>query len=138
MTELWRRFRTWVHEGNKRGAPLSFLSREPPRSGHWPALEREFLAEHPTCAACSAARDLNVHHVQPFHLVPSLELDPTNLITLCAAPNWCHLLIGHGDSFRAYNPTVREDAAAAFAHPELRPQIIAAAKACRAMKADAL
>ena len=25
--------------------------------------------------------------------------------------NDCHLLIGHGDSFKAYNPNVREDAA---------------------------
>jgi hypothetical protein len=53
---------------------------------------------------------LQVHHVKPFHLLPELELDESNLISLCMGPNECHLFIGHGDSFRCYNPNVREDA----------------------------
>jgi hypothetical protein len=52
---------------------------------------------------------LNVHHVLPFHLKPELELDPSNLITLCSSLDKnCHLDIGHGDNFRAYNASVRE------------------------------
>ena len=41
---------------------------------------------------------------------PELELDPNNLITLCMGENSCHLDIGHGGSFRAYNQDVLDDA----------------------------
>ena len=40
---------------------------------------------------------------------PALELDPKNLIVLCMGPNECHLLIGHGDNFKLYNPYVAAD-----------------------------
>jgi 5-methylcytosine-specific restriction protein A len=86
------------------------------RSPHWPKLEHEFLAANPTCAACGATDKLNVHHKQPFHLNPALELDKTNLITLCMHIGFdCHLLIGHGDDFKAFNPNVEVMAAAASA-----------------------
>jgi len=80
------------------------------RSPHWPSVQHHFIQKHPSCAACGSTQHLNVHHVQPFHLHPELELEESNLITLCM-DNDCHLLIGHGDSFKAYNPNVREDAA---------------------------
>ena len=52
-----------------------------------------------------------MHHVKPFHLDPALELDPGNLIALCMKrDSWCHLYLGHGDDFRAYNAKVRDDA----------------------------
>jgi predicted HNH restriction endonuclease len=51
-----------------------------------------------------------VHHKRPVHLFPELELDPANLITLCEPQN-CHYLIGHCLSWKAYNPSVEEDAA---------------------------
>ena len=54
----------------------------------------------------------------PFHLDPALELDPTNLITLCMDEKECHLHIGHGGSFKQYNPEVRRMAAEALAHPD--------------------
>ena len=82
------------------------------RSPHWPAVEHQFRALHPTCAACGSASNLNVHHKRPFHLNPALELDPTNLITLCMSSGHdCHILLGHGDNFKAYNPAVEGDAA---------------------------
>lgn len=50
---------------------------------------------------------LNVHHKVPFHIAPELELEESNLITLCMSEDrHCHLLIGHGDSFKAYVPDV--------------------------------
>lgn len=79
------------------------------RSPHWPATRHHFLNKFPTCAACGTKEHLDVHHVHPFHLHPELELDEKNLITLCM-DNDCHLLIGHGGNFKAYNPTVKEDA----------------------------
>lgn len=83
------------------------------RSRKWPSLRKSFLRSHPTCAACGHTSDLEVHHIQPFHENPELELDPTNLITLCDRPGRdnCHLTVGHLNNFKSKNPNVREDAA---------------------------
>jgi 5-methylcytosine-specific restriction protein A len=78
------------------------------RSGQWARVRREHLAVSPSCIACGRARDVEVHHVVPYHERPDLELDPTNLVTLCADP--CHLVFGHLLSWRRSNPHVREDA----------------------------
>lgn len=78
------------------------------RSPRWPALEKAFLKTNSVCAACGSNKHLNVHHKQPFHIDPALELDVTNLITLCMNKD-CHLLLGHGDDFKAYNPDVVND-----------------------------
>ena len=82
---------------------------EKKRSSHWPVVERAHLKEQPVCVACGSSEKLNVHHMKPFHLFPELELEPTNLITLCMSDNHCHILLGHGDNFKAYNPNVKED-----------------------------
>jgi 5-methylcytosine-specific restriction protein A len=53
-----------------------------------------------------------VHHIRPFHTHPELELEPSNLITLCESGRrgvHCHLLFGHLGSFRRVNPMVHED-----------------------------
>lgn len=82
-----------------------------PRSYHWPVVERAFLKNHQTCAACGSKKYLNVHHIKPFHIFPEHELDPLNLITLCMEMDrHCHLLIGHGDAFRYWNEHVISDA----------------------------
>ena len=78
------------------------------RSSHWPTLEKRFIAEHSKCAACGSTEKLNVHHIKPFHLFPELELDEKNLITLCME-HQCHILLGHGGNFKAYNPHCVED-----------------------------
>jgi hypothetical protein len=80
------------------------------RSGHWPTVRKEHIEANPYCSACGGKDELNVHHIQPFHLDPELELDPKNLITLCMGELNCHLTLGHGSSFRAYNPDVVADA----------------------------
>lgn len=79
------------------------------RSGAWPRVRAEHLKREPACAACGRQGDVDVHHVIPYHVDPRLELDPGNLITLCADP--CHLVFGHLLSWRRANPFVREDAA---------------------------
>lgn len=63
----------------------------------------------PICAACGEADGLEVHHRKPVHLFPELELEPSNLITLCEKRG-CHFRIGHSFDWRAYNPSVQEDA----------------------------
>lgn len=103
------------------------------RSPKWGGVRKAFLKDHPGCAACGATKHLNVHHVEPFHLHPELELDPKNLITLCLTRNLCHLKIGHGDNYKAYNPNVRLDAEHVRKHPESRDAIEKAAKERRLM-----
>lgn len=89
------------------------------RAGAWPRVRREHLAREPACAACGRAKDLEVHHIRPYHEHPELELDDGNLITLCADP--CHLLFGHLCDYRSWNPGVREDAKAFLRKVRSRP-----------------
>lgn len=83
-----------------------------PRSPRWASVREAHLRSHPVCALCGSSIRLNVHHIQPFHLYPEKELDPTNLVTLCESENWgfqCHLIVGHGGNFRYENKNVLED-----------------------------
>lgn len=83
------------------------------RSGHWPTVRKQHLALHPTCALCGGAVKIEVHHIRPFHLHPDLELDPSNLVTLCEADKGganCHLLFGHLGNFKSFNVEVVSDA----------------------------
>ena len=97
-----------------------------PRSPDWPALAKRHRAENPRCAACGTLQGVQVHHIVPFNTNPSLELDPANLLTLCKEK--CHLKIGHGGSYRHYNPHAREYAALALANPT---QFEAIVKVCK-------
>lgn len=77
------------------------------RSGAWPRVRREHLAENPECIACGRKKDLEVHHVQPYHKRPDLELDRSNLVSMCGDP--CHFVFGHLMNWKRANPDVRED-----------------------------
>ena len=78
-----------------------------PRSGKWKTVRSRHLNSNPYCAACGKKEDLEVHHIRPVHVAPHLELEPTNLITLCADP--CHLVHGHLMSWARFNPECAED-----------------------------
>lgn len=101
------------------------------RSPHWPAVEKAHKKANPTCAACGSRTLVQVHHCQPFHLHPELELDPANLISACMSVNECHLRICHGDSFKMWNPDVRKDCADAAAGRRTLAQVAEDAKAKR-------
>jgi 5-methylcytosine-specific restriction endonuclease McrA len=75
------------------------------RNREWDKLQRRFLKQHPLCAVCGTKHP-EVHHIKPFHLFPSLELEESNLIALCFEH---HLLFGHLMSYKSYNPNVLED-----------------------------
>lgn len=86
------------------------------RSGKWTTVRNRFVRDNPFCEACGSDQDLNVHHVEPFHEHPELELDPSNLITLCREH---HFRIGHDPdgpdgprkpNWKLSNPRVRHDA----------------------------
>lgn len=84
------------------------------RSAQWASVRNEFVSKNPSCAACGSRKDLNVHHIKPFHSNPELELDMKNLITLCREH---HFRIGHDPdgpfgplkpSWKESNPFVRK------------------------------
>ena len=105
---------TKKHEANLLKAAARDTHHDVKRNSKWPAARKKHLKVKPACEACGAVTELEVHHMKPFHLHPTLELDPTNLITLCME-NDCHLYVGHGDNFKAYNPNVIEDSAKVLA-----------------------
>jgi 5-methylcytosine-specific restriction endonuclease McrA len=87
-----------------------------PRSSEWSAVRAAHVKRHPACLACGSVEQLNVHHIEPFHLRPDLELEPSNLVTLCREH---HFRIGHDPdgpwkpqkpSWIKSNPNVRQDA----------------------------
>lgn len=83
------------------------------RSPEWPRVEREYREKHPNCEICGRDKHIQVHHKQPFHLHPELELDPDNLISLCEPPGRvfkCHLIFGHVGNFKLFNPKIATDA----------------------------
>lgn len=84
----------------------------PKRSSQWAKVRKEHLKLHPACEVCGDTHQINVHHIKPFHLHPELELEPTNLISLCESTSYgiiCHLLIGHLGDYRNINPNVLKD-----------------------------
>lgn len=93
-----------------------------PRSPEWPKVRAKHLRLHPTCRACGGTHKLQVHHRLPFHRHPELELDPTNLVTLCGEPRPCHLWLGHLDSYDSWNVDVFEDSDAMRTKIENRPK----------------
>lgn len=98
------------------------LSKALTRSPEWITTRKKHLESHPSCAACGKTKmiGLQVHHKKPFHLHPELELEPSNLMTLCDDPQ-CHLLIGHLDNFKSYNPNAEDDAAIWLEKRRTRP-----------------
>lgn len=87
------------------------------RSPRWPEVRKSHLAANPTCALCGGKDKLETHHVESFHERPDLELEPSNLITLCESKKGgvtCHLFVGHLSDYKAINPSVREDASEWF------------------------
>lgn len=84
------------------------------RSSLWGTIRERHLVTHGVCEACGQLDNLSVHHKKPYHLFPQLELEPSNLITLCedgpAGMN-CHLLLGHGGNWICWIEAVEQYAA---------------------------
>ena len=82
------------------------------RSPKWAAVRKDFLKQNPVCALCGGTATLEVHHKKPFHLHPELELEPSNLITLCESKKngvTCHLFFGHLGDYQSFNKNVDKD-----------------------------
>lgn len=105
--------------------------KESTRSSKWASVRDHFLKENPSCAACGGTKHIQVHHKKPFHEFPELELEMSNLISLCMGNNECHLLLGHGGDYHHYNPNVEKDALEFSKKTDKRPSIIASARSKR-------
>lgn len=82
------------------------------RSSRWSSTRKHHLEKHGECALCGGDKKLEVHHIRPFHVHPELELEPSNLITLCEDKGngvYCHLFFGHLGSFKSINENLLED-----------------------------
>jgi HNH endonuclease len=78
------------------------------RSSRWYYWRKKHLNLEPTCQWCGATEHLQVHHIVPFHIDKSLELTPSNLITLCEVPTHnCHRRYGHYGNWALWNPKIR-------------------------------
>lgn len=92
------------------------------RSPLWAGVRRAHLRQNPTCACCGTYEHCEVHHIKPVHIAPELELEPKNLVTLCASPSHnCHLWIGHLGSWLSWNTTVIRDASRMLSRIRTRP-----------------
>lgn len=77
------------------------------RSNKWNKVRSEFLRHNSVCAACGTNKDLEVHHIVPYHLDSTKELEYTNLITLCGKR--CHFIFGHLCDWKSWNVDVVND-----------------------------
>jgi hypothetical protein len=101
------------------------------RARGWSSFERKFL-EGKSCAACGTTQHLVAHHITPYYMDALKELDESNLIPLCMTMGrYCHLHIGHGGDFMAYNPHVVADAVAVARSSVSGSDIIRAATCSR-------
>jgi len=82
------------------------------RSSKWPKVRKKHLETFPQCVVCNGKKTLEVHHIQPFHMSPELELDPENLLTLCESGKngvTCHRFFGHLGDYKKINQTALID-----------------------------
>lgn len=95
------------------------------RSSKWPSVRAEHLKACPTCAVCGGNKNIEVHHMVPFNVDVSRELDPQNLITLCESKRAgvnCHLWFGHLGNYQSFNATVSKDAKSWLSKFKNRPK----------------
>ena len=76
------------------------------RSSQWINVRKQHLKENNTCVGCGKKEKLEVHHIEPYHVNPNRELDPSNLISFCKS---CHFTIGHLMDWTSWNIDVIND-----------------------------
>lgn len=76
------------------------------RSPKWTNVRKQHLIENNSCCGCGKKDKLEVHHIEPVHVNPNRELDPSNLVTLCKS---CHFTIGHLMDWSSWNIDVVGD-----------------------------
>ena len=77
------------------------------RSPKWRTVRNLHIKNNPECMACGKKDGLEAHHIIPYNVDSSKELDSTNLITLCDKN--CHFVFGHLYDWKSWNINVVSD-----------------------------
>jgi len=77
------------------------------RSKYWRKIRNQYVKQHPECAICGTTKSPEIHHIKDFSTYPELELETSNLITLCGKR--CHFFFGHLLDWKSINPELIED-----------------------------
>jgi predicted restriction endonuclease len=88
------------------------------RSPGWRNVRNKFVKNNPRCSACGSKNNLEVHHITPYHIDPSLELEHSNLIVLCRNH---HYTFGHFCDWTSWNKDVQTDVVVYNAKRVMRP-----------------
>ena len=90
------------------------------RSSGWFVFRKQHIKIACTCCGKKGSflNRLELHHIIPFHIDPSKELDPTNVDTFCRR---CHQLLAHLDNFKSYNIDIKKDAENLLKRIKTRP-----------------
>ena len=90
------------------------------RASDWASWRKQHIKT--LCDGCGKKavflKPLELHHLEPFHLAPQREKDPTNVATVCRR---CHQLICHLDNFKSYNINAKMDLAELLEKIKNRP-----------------
>ena len=105
MIQVWQVLKDRIQGKAPKGAK---------RSKEWRRVRKEHIRRNPTCAVCGTNKKLEVHHKYPYHLFPDLELEPSNLVTLCdgggrSGMKSCHFFFGHLGNWKKFNSNIDED-----------------------------
>ena len=96
----------WLFQDFFLGKPLGGQLRSP----KWREVRAEHMRRFPLCAICNKKgtflKPNQAHHIKMFNTNPELELDFSNLCTLCRDD---HLTFGHLKNFRSQNENLRSD-----------------------------
>ncbi len=88
---------------NVKDSVYSALTKRNPK---WWGVRTTHITVYNKCKVCSTQKSLDVHHIIPVSVDPSLELNFDNLVTLCRHH---HFYIGHKGNWNDFNINVEED-----------------------------
>lgn len=70
------------------------------RASGWPKVCRDYLSANQLCRGCGRKAE-TVHHLDPVHEKPELELDPDNFVSVDVP---CHFVLCHAGDWRLTVP----------------------------------
>ena len=74
----------------------------------WNKLKQKYLQENPKCEWCGQDAD-TVHHIIPVHVNRDLEMEESNLMSLCDnRTRKCHFIVAHYCHWVKYNDKIKE------------------------------
>jgi len=91
-----------LHCGVEAGESIVSILRSDYR---WRKVRNAHIVGQPRCQMCFIVKQLEVHHIKPWHIAEQLRYERENLITLCRP---CHYRFGHLLNWHDSNPFIRD------------------------------